>query len=196
MRLQIDVLMWRGAIPESRHRIQAAVADPLGQLAAATEQPDLPTTFRSAAKPFQLLPLVERGHADHWRLSDEELAVMTASHTGSPAHLERVLGILGRLGLTERHLACGQLVLSTRPRDACSGPPTAKSRARARSSSSATASGPAASTVTPRSSGAPCNSIGGRSSSSASRRKDFKAPASCGRICGSRRRWRRRSWTG
>jgi len=107
MRLQIDVLMWRGAIPESRHRIQAAVTDPLGQLAAATEQPDLPTTFRSAAKPFQLLPLVERGHADHWRLSDEELAVMTASHTGSPAHLERVRGILGRLGLTERHLACG-----------------------------------------------------------------------------------------
>jgi L-asparaginase II len=107
MRLQIDVLVWRGAIPEARHRLQAAVADVTGRLQAGTEQADLLTTFRSAAKPFQLLPLVERGHADRWRWSDEQLAVMSASHTGSRAHVELVSGILDRLGLTDRHLACG-----------------------------------------------------------------------------------------
>ncbi len=107
MRLQIDVLVWRGAIPESRHRVQAAVSDPAGRLAAETEQAGAVTTFRSAAKPFQLLPLVERGHADRWRWSDEQLAVMAASHTGGPAHVALVAGILDRLGLADRHLACG-----------------------------------------------------------------------------------------
>jgi L-asparaginase II len=107
MRLQIDVLVWRGAIPESRHRVQAAVSDPAGRLEAGTEQADVFTTFRSATKPFQLLPLVERGHADRWRWSDEQLAIMSASHTGSRAHLDLVSGILDRLGLSDRHLACG-----------------------------------------------------------------------------------------
>jgi L-asparaginase II len=32
---------------------------------------------------------------------------MAASHTGSPAHFTLVGGILDRLGLTDRHLACG-----------------------------------------------------------------------------------------
>lgn len=107
MRLQIDVLVWRGAIPESRHRVQAAVCDPDGRLATGTEHADLVTTFRSAAKPFQLLPLVERGHAERWGWSDDQLAIMAASHTGSRAHLDLVSGILARLGLTDRHLACG-----------------------------------------------------------------------------------------
>jgi L-asparaginase II len=107
MRLQVDVVVWRGSIGESRHRVQAAVSDPAGRLRAATEEAGLTTTFRSAAKPFQLLPLVERGHADRWGCSEEELAVMAASHTGSADHVRLVAGILDRLGLTDRHLACG-----------------------------------------------------------------------------------------
>src|SRR5262249_36178872 len=107
MRLQIDVVVRRGAIAESRHRVQAAVSDAQGVLHAGTEQSSLVTTFRSAAKPFRLLPLGERGHAERWGWTDEDLAVMAASHTGSPAHVARVRAILGRLGLTEENLACG-----------------------------------------------------------------------------------------
>jgi L-asparaginase II len=107
VRLRLDVVVWRGGIPESRHRVQAAVCDPEGRLEAATNDPARLTTFRSAAKPFQLLPLVERGHADRWGFGDEELAVMAASHTGSAAHVARVSAILDRLGLTHRDLACG-----------------------------------------------------------------------------------------
>ncbi len=107
MRLQIDVIVWRGGIAESRHRMQAAVSDPEGRAEAGTEQCGTVTTFRSAAKPFQLLPLVERSHADRWGWSDEQLAVMAASHTGSPEHIALVSGILDRLGLAERDLACG-----------------------------------------------------------------------------------------
>ena len=106
-RLRIEVEVWRGSIPESRHRIQAAVVDAGGNLVAATEAPDLVTSFRSSAKPFQLLPLVERGHAERWGFSPEDLAIMAASHTGSPYHLARVKQILARLGVGEKALACG-----------------------------------------------------------------------------------------
>ena len=92
---------------ESRHELQAAVVGPAGEPFAATRRPDLVTTFRSAAKPFQLLPLVERGHADRWGFSEEQLAVMAASHTGSAYHVGLVAEILERIGLSDRDLACG-----------------------------------------------------------------------------------------
>jgi len=74
---------------------------------AGTEESGRVTTFRSSAKPFQLLPLVERGHADRWSFRDEELAVMTASHTGSDHHRQIVSGILERIGASPQHLVCG-----------------------------------------------------------------------------------------
>ncbi len=107
MRFQLDVVAWRGGIPESRHRLQAAVVDATGRTTAGSSDADLLTTFRSAAKPFQLVPLVERGHADRWGFGDAELAIMSASHTGSPEHVALVAKILKTIGLTERHLACG-----------------------------------------------------------------------------------------
>lgn len=107
MRIQIDVQVWRGAIRESRHRVHAVVCDAAGRRFASTEDAELVTSFRSSAKPFQLLPLVERGHAERFGFRDEELAVMAGSHTGSAYHLGLVRGILSRLGLTESKLACG-----------------------------------------------------------------------------------------
>jgi len=107
MRLSIDVTVWRGTIAESRHRFQAAVATPDGALVAGTDDAQVVTTFRSAAKPFQLLPLVERGHADRFGFDDETLAVMTASHSGSRYHIDLVARALQRIGLTDRDLACG-----------------------------------------------------------------------------------------
>jgi L-asparaginase II len=107
MRLQAEVLVLRGAITESRHRVHAVLLDAVGAVRAATDQPDRVTSFRSAAKPFQLLPLVERGHADALACRDAELAIMAASHSGSRAHLALVRGLLARLDLTPAHLACG-----------------------------------------------------------------------------------------
>ncbi len=107
MRFDLEVVVRRGSIVESRHRLQCAAVDAQGALVAGTQHPDLVTTFRSSAKPFQLLPLVERGHADRFGFSDEQLAVMAASHTGSRHHVELVVGILARIGLGPEHLACG-----------------------------------------------------------------------------------------
>src|SRR5262245_17790202 len=107
MTLSLEVQAWRGSILESRHRVEAAVSDVEGRLHAGTHDPHLVSSFRSSAKPFQLLALVERGHADRFGFSDEVLAVMAASHTGSAYHRGLVTGILDRLGLTPDHLACG-----------------------------------------------------------------------------------------
>jgi len=107
MRFDLEVVVRRGSIVESRHRLQCAAVDAQGTLVAGTQHPDLVTTFRSSAKPFQLLPFVERGHADRFGFTDEQLAVMAASHTGSRYHVELVIGILARIGLGPEHLACG-----------------------------------------------------------------------------------------
>ncbi len=107
MHLQAEVLVLRGAIAESRHCVQCVVSDASGTLRATTAPPDRVTSFRSAAKPFQLVPFVERGHADTLACRDDELAIMAASHSGSRAHLALVRGLLARLDLTAAHLACG-----------------------------------------------------------------------------------------
>lgn len=62
---------------------------------------------RSAMKYTQVLPLFETGAADHFGFSDEEVAVMCASHEGEPRHLEVVRGILHKIGASEDDLACG-----------------------------------------------------------------------------------------
>ncbi len=107
MLVRLDVTVWRGSIPESRHRIQAVAMPAQGPRLLETADTDRATTFRSAAKPFQLLPLVERGHAERWKFNDEEVAVMCSSHTGAARHLELVRGILERIGVAETELACG-----------------------------------------------------------------------------------------
>jgi L-asparaginase II len=105
MTVTLEVQVRRGAILESRHRVEAAVVDVEGRLHASTAEPRLATSFRSSAKPFQLLALVERGHAD--RFSDEQIAIMAASHTGSAYHRRLVSEILERIELAPEHLACG-----------------------------------------------------------------------------------------
>lgn len=102
----MEVVVWRGDIPESRHRFAWVATDAAGRVIDGVSA-DRVTTFRSAAKPFQLLPLVERGHADALGLTDEQLAIMVASHTGSAAHLALVRDLLARFGFTVDDLACG-----------------------------------------------------------------------------------------
>jgi L-asparaginase II len=68
---------------------------------------DRRTILRSAAKPFQALPLVLDGAAERFAVSDEELALACASHSSEPRHVAIARGWLERLGLTEEDLACG-----------------------------------------------------------------------------------------
>jgi L-asparaginase II len=97
----------RGELTESTFRVSAAVVDADGALVAATGDAGLVTFWRSAAKPFQALPLVADGGADRFGLGDEELALACASHSSEPVHRDVGRRFLERLGVSESDLACG-----------------------------------------------------------------------------------------
>lgn len=101
----IEVL--RGHEVESRHRGYIAVVAPAGNVIAQLGDSETRTHFRSAAKPFQALPLVTTGAADHFQFTAQELAVINGSHSGEPQHLAAVQAILDKIGLTEAALQCG-----------------------------------------------------------------------------------------
>jgi L-asparaginase II len=83
------------------------VVDGEGALVAHAGDPDLVTFWRSAAKPFQALPIVEDGAADRFKLTREDLALICASHSSQPAQVARVRELLQKIGCTERDLLCG-----------------------------------------------------------------------------------------
>ena len=97
----------RGSLVETVHRVSLAVVDQTGRLVAEAGDPDLVTFWRSAAKPFQAMPVVADGAADHFRFEPRELALACASHSSEPVHLEAAGRLLQKLGLTEAALACG-----------------------------------------------------------------------------------------
>lgn len=68
---------------------------------------ETPVFTRSAIKPLQALPLIERGIADRLELSDRELALTSASHNGTDEHVEVVRGLLAKGGFSDEDLRCG-----------------------------------------------------------------------------------------
>ena len=65
------------------------------------------TYLRSAAKPFQALPLLLAGGAEHFALDAADLALICASHSGTPEHTRRALSLLERGGFGVADLLCG-----------------------------------------------------------------------------------------
>jgi L-asparaginase II len=97
----------RGDLVESIHRISLAVVDRDGRLVASAGDPELVTFWRSAAKPFQAMPVVQDGAADRFGFDSRDLALTCASHSSEPVHLEVAGGMLKKIGLGEEALACG-----------------------------------------------------------------------------------------
>lgn len=92
---------------ESFHRGGIAVVDGGGRLVVGLGRIAEPTFYRSAAKPFQVLPLITSGAAESFGLTERELAVIIGSHSGEEIHLEVVRSILERVGIGEESLGCG-----------------------------------------------------------------------------------------
>jgi L-asparaginase II len=85
----------------------AAVVDTDGNVLASVGNPRQSVFIRSAGKPFQALPLLEAGGERAFRLGDDEIAVMCASHGGEPRHFRVVTRLLARGGFEARDLVCG-----------------------------------------------------------------------------------------
>lgn len=97
----------RGGRIESEHFGQVAICDSTGNIFKSFGDVEVATYLRSAAKPFQATTCILLGAADRYQWSDEDLAVVCASHSAEPEHLQRVRGILDRAGLSEDDLGCG-----------------------------------------------------------------------------------------
>jgi len=100
----IRVELTRGKGIESIHEVNGAVVDNSGKLMASWGDADFATYLRSSAKPMQAVPVVETGAADHWQLSDDELALCCASHAGAEVHVRAARGILRRAGVSPEFL--------------------------------------------------------------------------------------------
>jgi L-asparaginase II len=98
----ISVAARRGEIVESIHRVHA-VALRGGELLAEAGDGAFLASLRSAAKPFQAIPLAE----SRTDVDEAEIAIACASHQAEPAQLEAVRSLLAKAGGSEDDLMCG-----------------------------------------------------------------------------------------
>jgi L-asparaginase II len=89
------------------HEVHGVVVGLEGGVEQRFGDPDYSAFWRSSMKPFQTLPLLVDGAADHFGFTSEELALCSASHHGTADHVGRVADLLARIGLDPDALACG-----------------------------------------------------------------------------------------
>jgi len=92
----------RSGFVESRHAGAAVVLSPDGEVVARHGNADALILPRSSLKPLQAVACITAGAV----LEGEQLALSTASHTGTDRHASVVRDMLTEGGLTEDHLGC------------------------------------------------------------------------------------------
>lgn len=97
----------RGGVVESTHLGSIAVVDSQGHLLHSLGDPSTVAFLRSSAKPFQVLPFVERGGVEHFGFTPRELALSCASHETAQIHLDAVSALQQKIGIQESDLQCG-----------------------------------------------------------------------------------------
>lgn len=107
MTLQPLFEVTRGQLVESVHYGSIAVVDSKGKLIASYGDPQTVAFLRSSAKPFQVLPFVERGGMEYFQFTPRELSLACASHEGSDMHVQAVIALQTKVGVEESSLQCG-----------------------------------------------------------------------------------------
>jgi len=97
----------RGETVESVHRGHVVILDGDGKPIFTAGDPDTFTFIRSSGKPFQAMPFITSGAADHFGFNEEEIALACASHSGEPVHVRIASQMLEKAGFTESDLRCG-----------------------------------------------------------------------------------------
>lgn len=97
----------RGRIVESVHFGSLCLSQADGKLLLSLGDQSSPFFLRSSSKPFQLLAFLESGGVEHYSLEPHEIAIMCASHSGTPAHIDVLEALQRKMEIDESLLQCG-----------------------------------------------------------------------------------------
>ena len=97
----------RGDLTESIHVVFATVVDESGAVVFSTGDSNYLTCIRSSLKPFQAAASIKAGAVDAAGFTDDEVALMCASHLGESIHVKTAESMLNKLGYTVDDYECG-----------------------------------------------------------------------------------------
>lgn len=103
---RILVEEYRGGVLECTHSGHLCGVDASGKVRYVAGNPQHVTYLRSAAKPFQAIPVLQHGIDDRYGFTGKETAILAGSHRGEPFHIEAVESMLSKVGLGEELLVC------------------------------------------------------------------------------------------
>ncbi|MCX7743050.1 MAG: asparaginase [Flavobacteriales bacterium] len=101
------VISTRAELIESYYRGAYCVVNEHNEIIDQAGEIFTPIFPRSALKFFQVLPLLAAGGKSYFNFTDEEIAVMCASHNAEKRHIEVVHSIMEKAGINEHMLQCG-----------------------------------------------------------------------------------------
>jgi L-asparaginase II len=105
----LEIEVRRAGARESLHLVDIVLCDAEGRLILALGNEEAEIFPRSAIKPLQAIPLIEKllrdGKADIF--GDEEISFICASHNGEPHHVTCARSLLNRFSIDEEALICG-----------------------------------------------------------------------------------------
>jgi len=105
--MAISCRVTRGDLTESIHVVFAVAVDENGQIFFSSGDPNYLTCIRSSLKPFQAAASIKAGAVDSVRFSDDEIALMCASHQGEQVHTNTAISMLKKLDLKIEDYECG-----------------------------------------------------------------------------------------
>ncbi|WP_233829239.1 asparaginase [Paraburkholderia sp. ZP32-5] len=103
----VAATIYRGESVENTHLAHVAVVDADGRLLYSFGDAARMTLARSAAKPAQALAVLETGALERFGFDEADLALMCASHSSEPRHIERTRSMLAKAQASETDLRCG-----------------------------------------------------------------------------------------
>jgi L-asparaginase len=103
---ELKIHLLREGIVESIHVAHAVITDDRGRVLFAAGNPEYSSFVRSALKPFQAMCATTTGTLEKFSLSDRDVAIMCASHQGTPAQARQAFNILWRADIEPTALQC------------------------------------------------------------------------------------------
>ncbi|MNO62201.1 L-asparaginase II [compost metagenome] len=97
---------YRGGLLECVHRGHICVVDEHGHVMKYVGDPHYKAFTRSSAKPIQAIPAIRAGMIENFGLTEEEIAIMTASHRGEHIHVQALEHLMKKTNLQEDHMVC------------------------------------------------------------------------------------------